>query len=237
MVVDVGYWTKVLKRILAFALAILGIYLSFTLAIFYIPFLIAFVISLLVEPMIKYVAKKTKLSRKTSAIIVLSVVSVVIVALLVVGIISIISESSNLLQGLNGYIDKIYNKVQEIISSINFDKIRFSDKISEILNSSSQNFLAMVSTWIGNVLNKIVQSITKLPTFGIYVGITLVSTYFICTDKLYILDQIEHHLPRTWVKRLMMHLRDLVSSLGSYLKAEFILVRNIICNYACTVFI
>lgn len=237
MVVDVGYWTKVLKRILTFVLTILGIYLSFKLAIYYMPFLIAFAISLLVEPMIKYVAKKTKLSRKTSAIVVLSVVSVIIVAILVVGIISIISESSNLLQGLNGYIDKIYNKVQEIISSINFDKIRFSDKISEILNSSSQNFLAMVSTWIGNVLNKIVQSITKLPTFGIYVGITLVATYFICTDKLYILDQIEHHLPRTWVKRLMMHLRALVSSLGSYLKAEFILVRNIIYNYACTAFI
>ena len=237
MVVDVGYWTKVLKRIFIFAFTILGIYLSFKLAIYYMPFLIAFVISLLVEPMIKYIAKKTKLARKTSAIIVLSFVSVIIVALLVVGIISIISESSNLLQGLNGYIDKIYNKVQEIISSINFDKSRFSEKRSEILNSSSQNFLAMISTWVGNILNKIVQSITKLPTFGIYVGITLVSTYFICTDKLYILDQIEHHLPRTWVKRLMMHLRDLVSSLGSYLKAEFILVRNFLCNYSCADFI
>lgn len=82
----------------------------------------------------------------------------------------------------------------------------------------------MVSTWVSSTLNTIIQSITALPTFFIYVGITLISTYFICTDKLYMLDQIEHHLPRTWVKRLMIHLRSLVRSLGCYLKAEFILV-------------
>lgn len=188
------------------------------------PFLIAFIISLLVEPMIKFLARKTKWNRKTCAIIVLSAVSVIIIVILIVGITSIISESSNLLQGLNGYVEKTYSKFQEILGSINFDKIKLSDKFSEILNSSSQDFLKMVSGWVSNVLNSIVESITALPAFCIYVGITLISTYFICTDKLYILDQVEHHLPRTWVKRLMLHLRSLVSSLGSYLKAEFILV-------------
>lgn len=219
-----GYWTKVLKRLFWLAITILGIYLSFQLAIFYMPFLIAFIISLLVEPIIKFVAKRTKWNRKTCAILVLSAVSVMIIGLLVVGITSIISESSNLLQGLNGYIEKIYQKFQEIIGSINFDKIKLSDKFTDILNSASQNFLAMVSTWVSDILNHIVASITQLPAFFIYVGITLISTYFICTDKFYILDQVEHHLPKTWVKRLMVHLRSLVSSLGCYLKAEFILV-------------
>lgn len=101
MVVDMGYWTKVLKRLFLLAISLIGIYLSFKLAIFYMPFLIAFVISLIVEPMIKFVAKKTKLNRKTCAIIVLSAVSAIIISALAVGIISIISESSNLLQGLN----------------------------------------------------------------------------------------------------------------------------------------
>ena len=82
----------------------------------------------------------------------------------------------------------------------------------------------MASEWIRSTLSGVLQVITELPAIFIYIGITFISTYFICTDKLYILDQIEHHLPRTWVKRLMLHLRKIVSSLGSYLKAEFILV-------------
>lgn len=50
------------------------------------------------------------------------------------------------------------------------------------------------------------------------------ATYFICVDKLYMLDQIEHHFPKTWVKKAIFHLREILSSLGSYLKAEGILV-------------
>lgn len=82
----------------------------------------------------------------------------------------------------------------------------------------------MLSTWVRETLGNLLQGITELPAICIYIGITLISTYFICTDKLYILDQMEHHLPKTWVKRLMVHLRKIVSSLGCYLKAECILV-------------
>lgn len=219
-----NYWTKVLKRLVLFLVLIIGMFFAFKLAVFYMPFLIAFIISLLVEPIIKFVAKHSKFTRKTSAIIVLVIVSIAIVGLLTWGIISIISESSNLLQGLNGSIEKLYAKFQELTKSIDFNKIKLPEEFMNIVNNSSQDFLSTASTWIRNTLNSLLQTITSLPKVFIYIGITLVATYFICTDKLYILDQIEHHLPRTWVKRLMMHLREVVSSLGCYLKAEAILV-------------
>lgn len=101
LVVDMGYWTKVGKRLLIFLLTILGIYLAFRLAVFYMPFLIAFIISLLVEPLIRILVKRTSLPRKTCAIIVLTAVSIILIGILILGIITIISESSNLLQGLN----------------------------------------------------------------------------------------------------------------------------------------
>lgn len=219
-----NYWTKVLKRLVLFLVLIIGMFFAFKLAVFYMPFLIAFIISLLVEPIIKFVAKHSKFTRKTSAIIVLVIVSIVLVGLLTWGIISIISESSNLLQGLNGSIEKLYAKFQELTKSIDFNKINLPEEFMDIVNNSSQDFLSTASTWIRNTLNSLLQTITSLPKVFIYIGITLVATYFICTDKLYILDQIEHHLPRTWVKRLMLHLREVVSSLGCYLKAEAILV-------------
>ncbi len=224
MVIDMNYWTKVFKRLILLFLLIIGIYFAFKLAAFYMPFLIAFIISLLVEPIIKFVVKHTKITRKTSAIIVLITVSILIISLLAWGIMSIISESSNLLQSLNGYIEKLYNKFQEIIASIDFNKIRLPKEFNEILNNSSQDFLVTISNWIRNTLNSLLQAITSLPNIFIYIGITLVATYFICTDKLYILDLIEYHLPKTWVKRLMLHLKEVIYSLGCYLKAEAILV-------------
>lgn len=101
MVIDMGYWTRVIKKILILLFTILGLYLSFKLAIFYTPFLIAFIFSVIIEPIIKWVHKKTKLTRKVSAISVLILVSSLIIGLLIWGITSLISESSNLLSGLN----------------------------------------------------------------------------------------------------------------------------------------
>ena len=52
MVIDMNYWGKVFKNIIIVLLSILGIFLSFKLAVFYLPFLIAFILSLMIEPII-----------------------------------------------------------------------------------------------------------------------------------------------------------------------------------------
>lgn len=79
MVIDMNYWTKVIRKIIIFAVTILFIFLAFKLSIFYMPFLIAFIISLLIEPIIKFLMKKTKLKRRTSSIIVFIIAILIIV--------------------------------------------------------------------------------------------------------------------------------------------------------------
>ena len=63
-----------------------------------------------------------------------------------------------------------------------------------------------------------------MPSIAICIGITVVALYFICVDKIYILDQIEHHIPKLWVKRIKIHLTDLIQTLGGYLKAQVTLI-------------
>lgn len=224
MIIDMNYWGKVFKRILIFALTILGVYLAFKLVMFYIPFLIAFIISLLIEPLIRFIKKKTKFNRKLSAIIVMLIVFSVIIGLLAWGITSLITEASDLLQGLNGYFEKAYEQIQGIINNINFDAIQLPDEVKSIAQNSLFEFLGTVSQWIKNALSNILNGITSIPTIGIYTVITILATYFICTDKIYMLDQIEHHLPKAWVKKLGIHIREITKTLGKYLKAEVILI-------------
>ena len=224
MVIDMSYWTKVLRRLVIFVATILGIYLAFKLATFYMPFLIAFIISLLIEPLIKKVNKKTKIGRKRSAILVIIIVSLLIIGLLVWGIVSILSEASNLLGSLNFYFDKAYNQVQSIIASFDFDKIHLSEEVITVLRNSAQEFLGFLTQKAKDVLTGTIGFLTSLPAIGIFLGITLLATYFMCADRLYILDQVEHHFPKSWIKKVTVHLKEIISSLGSYLKAEVILV-------------
>ena len=224
MIIDMSYWTRVLKRIGYLIFTIIALYLAFKLSIFYMPFLIAFIISLLIEPIIKKIMKKTKLTRKTSSIIIFVIVLAIILGALIWGITTLFSEASNLLQGLNEYFDKAYIQFQSLISTFNYDKIHLSSEVLSVIENSTEDLLTTASNWLRGALTGLINFITSLPSIAICIGITVVALYFICVDKIYILDQIEYHLPKVWVKKIRVHLKDLIDSLGGYLKAEATLI-------------
>ncbi len=224
MIINMSYWTRVLKNILYVVLILLGLYIALELSIFYMPFLIAFIISLMIEPAIKKIMKKTHLTRRTSSIIIFFLVSVIIIGGLAWLLITLFSESSSLLQSLNDYFDKLYVQFQNLINYFDFDNIHLSDEILEVIQNSTGDFLTTASDWLRNILNNLINFVTSIPSIAICIGITVIALYFICVDKIYILDQIEHHLPRLWVKKISVHLKELIQTLGGYLKAEATLI-------------
>ncbi len=224
MIINMSYWTRVFKNILYVLLILLGLYIALELSIFYMPFLIAFIISLMIEPAIKKIMKKTHLTRRTSSIIIFVLVSVIIIGGLAWLLITLFSESSSLLQSLNDYFDKLYTQFQNLINYFNFDNIHLSNEILEVIQNSTGDFLTTASDWLRNILNNLINFVTSIPSIAICIGITVIALYFICVDKIYILDQIEHHLPRLWVKKISIHLKELIQTLGGYLKAEATLI-------------
>lgn len=224
MILDVSYWTRVAKRILYVVLLFLGLCVALKLSVFYMPFLVAFILSLMIEPAIKFIMRKTNFCRRTSAIIIFLIALTIILGIVTWLIISIFSESSSLLQGLNDYFDKAYIQFQNLISSFQFDKIHVSEEVLGIIQNSTGDILTTASNWLRGALTGLIDLVTSLPSIAICIGITFIALYFICVDKIYILDQIEHHLPKVWVRKMGRHMHDLIQTLGGYLKAEATLI-------------
>ena len=224
MAENMKYWSNVFKRIFYVILTIVGIYFGYRFAIFYMPFLIAFLISTIMEPAIRFLMKKFKLTRKSSSIIIFIITFGIIIGGLTWGITTLVSESANLLQRLNNYTEKAYIKVQEFTSNLDITKIKLSDELLNMIQNSSQEIINNLYAWGSKALSNTVNVLTRIPTIAIYVVITILSLYFICTDKIYILDFAEHHMPRSWVKKAGQHIREITQSLGAYLKAEVTLV-------------
>lgn len=224
LILDFNYWLKVIKKLLVLSIGIFLIYIGFKVSIFYIPFLIAFILSQLIEPVIRFCMKKLKMRRKVSAILIFIIVLSIIIGLIAGGIITLVSEASNLLENINYYFEKIYNGTQNIISDFNFSKIQLSNELSTILSNSTGDFINTASNWAKNILTSFLNAVTSLPKVGLCIVITILALYFMCTDKIYMLDQIEHHLPEEWVKKLTKHIKALTKKIGCYLKAQFILI-------------
>ena len=224
MIIDMSYWTRVLRKFLYVILILIGLFLAFKLAIFYMPFLIAFIISLMIEPAIRFIMKKLKFTRKTSSIIIFIIVSGIIIGAVVWGIVALISEASNLLQDLNSYVEKAYTLFQNFTSRFDFNKIHLPTEISSIIQNSTGDILTSISGWIRNFLTGLLNIITSMPSIVIYFVVTIMALYLICVDKVYILDQIEHHFPQKWVFKVGTHIKELTKTLGGYLKAEATLI-------------
>ena len=224
MIIDMSYWTRVLKKFLYVILILVGLFFAFKLAIFYTPFLIAFIISLMVEPAIRFIMKKMKFTRKTSSIIIFIIVSAIIIGAVAWGIVALISEASNLLQDFNGYVEKAYILFQNFTSKFDFNKIHLPTELTSIIQNSTGDVLTSVSGWVRNFLTGLLNIITSMPSIIIYFVVTIMALYLICVDKVYILDQIEHHFPQRWVFKVGTHIKDLTKTLGGYLKAEATLI-------------
>lgn len=198
-------------------------FLSYKLILFYIPFLFAYIISLLAEPMIKFFSKNTSLTRKTCSIITLIIIFSIFVLVIGFIFIKLISETNNLLNGINFYIEKISKFVSNMEEKIKFTKLNLSSEVVALFDKSISDFLSSFSINIKNFLMKLLNYITSLPNFFINLIITILATYFITSDKLYILDRMEHHLSKKMMGKIMIHSKEIISTLGQYLKAELIL--------------
>ena len=224
MVIDMNYWTKVLKKIFIFVFTLIGIFISLKLAVFYMPFLIAFIISLLLEPVIRFLMKKCKLNRKTSVIITIALIICIILGILAWGITTIVTEGYSLLENLGTYVSNANELIHKFINADNFKRINIPDNIINMAQGIFSDAINTVTTIINNFLKGFLDWITQIPTIGIYLMVTFLSLYLICSDKVYILDQVEHHLPEKWVRKLYKHMKEIIKSLGGYLKAEATLI-------------
>lgn len=216
-------YLDIIKKFVLIILITILMIVVFKLTIFYIPFLVAYIISILVDPIIKWLNKKTSISRKICSIIVLFSIFAIIATTLIFGGIKFIQEATNLLSGLNTYLEKTVNFVLNISSKIKLDNLSISNEVISLFQSTTTDYLNMFTNYIKELLTKIIDYITAIPNMFINVVITILATYFITSDKFYILDRMEHHLSKKMVGKIMNHLEAITSSLGSYIKAEIIL--------------
>ena len=218
------YWTSILKKIFYVVISIISVIVALKLAVFYMPFLVAFVISLIMEPAIKKLMEKFKFSRRISSIIMFLIVFGTILGLLIWGISTIVSEASNLLSGFNEYYEKINNQIQNLIKSIDLSKLNISNQLTQIFQDTTSSLLEKLSIYLQRFLTQLIKFVTSIPTIAIYFAVTILALYFICTDKIYMIDELEHHLPEKWVKEIAIHLKQLTKTLGGYLKAQVTLI-------------
>jgi len=215
---DTNYCLKIIIKVVMLLLIIAGIFLTYKLAIFYVPFIIAMIIAALVEPLIKLIMKFAKIKRKPAAIISLILVVAVIGTLLGLLITKVVSESTNLLSNLNTHFDSLYKWGMGIFNNV--QNIEIPEETVEIIQNSLTGLIDTAKTLVINIVTGLVNTITSIPTMITYIFITILAIIFICFDREYIPNMIKSQIPTKWAQKIKQIFNEMCSVSVKYIKAE-----------------
>lgn len=224
MIIDLNHWSKIIKKVFYFLFLIVSLCIVLKLVWFFIPFLIAMIIANCIEPFIKFISKRTNFLRNTSAKIALIIVFTILIGIIGGSTAIIVSEAAGILKDFGNIGEGITSSLERVSDFLKLENVNVSDEVKTIFINSTDELINHTLNYLKSFLTGILNIITKIPTFIIYLIITILATYFICTDRLSILDNLEQQVPKSWLRKANSHFKDITKALGRYVKAELILI-------------
>jgi len=218
----------VLKKIALFTIVVVavvaGVLLMFRLAFFLLPFLIAFALSSLMEPIIRFLTKKIHFKRGAAAPIVLLLILGSIVTLVVLAIIKLIKEFKSLLVIAPDLLSNLYTKIMELVHQgseyIKWMPVELTDNI----RNAFTNLSATITSFSATIVKGAFVTAASLPEILIFTLITILATFFLSKDRDRISAVFVRHLPESWLHRILAVKKDLFNALFGYLRAALIMM-------------
>lgn len=233
------YWIGVGIRSLSVLLILIALYflLTFSLPLLY-PFLIAWIIAMLVEPIILWLEQKWKLPRWAGVTIVLLLLLGILFTLLVFLIAEVVIELANLADMLPSFLNTVTQWFIDIFTKDNTDLKRMIDAIQNYLNKNPQHKLGIqesIRQNLGIITNKGTEIITNfLAGIGDFLGnlpflltvlvFTTLATFFIAMDWPKIQRKIGKIIPNPIQDKVFMVFSDLRKALFGFVRAQLTLI-------------
>ncbi len=214
-----------LRRILYIVLAAGGVYLSCTVLIpWFMPFLLAFGVSALLDRPIMVLSKKMGISRTILSSMLVVLTYGALGGLLYIGGSWLITELIGLMEQLPRYITAFYDALRQLVSALS---AYLPDSLRETLLSLWDSFLGSIRITQEQavpILETLRSAAVSLPSIFMFVVTLIVSTLLISADYRRVTAFLMLQCPKKWRDRLYRTKAHLMGTLIKWLKALGILM-------------
>jgi len=222
--------SKIYLRILVnFILTIVGILLVVLLGPkllrFFMPFVIAFVISSIANPIVRFLDKKVKIARKYSSVFMIVLVLGAVVGVLYLLIAFLVKQTMNLYEDrfalydeVAGILDNFVNNLSGLFAKLPIGLQEALDSLQESLSVWARNFLADIELPAISTLGSYVGSVVEVIFFAI---ITVLAAYFLTAERDNMGEWLTNVLPESVKRYYRMVIDSFKKAVGGYFKAQF----------------
>lgn len=219
------YVKIVVNLILCILAAVLVIWLGPKLLSFFLPFVIALIVSAIANPLVNFLEKKVKILRKYSSAVIIVFVLALLFALIyfalwgaIQGIQALFGEMNNIINTFLGFLDEfrlalsnlsitlpasLHEAIQSLDSSIEAALTSFAKTLMEQIN------LSAAGSYLNNALNVLILII-----------ISILATYFVMIDRNKLSLAVSRMVPMSIQQYYHVVMDNIKTAVGGYLKTQ-----------------
>lgn len=184
------------------------------------PFLLALIISIIVEPLVNLALKYLKLPKSLSVVIVLLGIIGGVSFLVIFASSRLVVELFHLTENLPsfaGYWQQIMDWASVFYKDLSAAEV---EQIEAVMSNVGSTILQSTSVF----LDKMVDWVTATPNTIMVLFVTMMATFFLCRDKQAVLSSLYELVPRSMRQNTSSAYEQFAGAVSGYVRAQFMLV-------------
>lgn len=215
---------KTLEFIAAAGAAAIGAFLLVRLGFLFAPFILAFLIASLLEPVIKLLGRSIGIKRRFAVPLSLGIFLAVPGFLLAIAAVRLAAELKSFSRLLPGFLSGWYGYAADFMERVRSGGTRIPPELAENTGSIIGNLLNSLAGLADNIIKGALSTAVSIPQAFVFILTTIMAAYFLSSGRPSISGFIRRQLPDSWHDRLNIFKKAILSALSGYLKAALILM-------------
>lgn len=195
------------------------------LIVYFMPFVVAAIIALIANPLVKFLERKVKIVRKAGTAFVI----IIVLGLVVLAGYLIIAKLVTEIAGFLTIAPQMWETTSGTLKEITMVFDRFFDRmpvgLQEWMNGIGETFGESMTEWVQNSGTPIAESAgnfaKNLPLVIVSTVMAILASYLFVAEKDYVVRVTQKLLPERLQKRWNLVYRTMKDAVGGYFKAQF----------------
>ncbi len=217
--------TRLLTLIICAVLSILLVAAVFKYLLpVFLPFIIALFLSMLMEPLVRWLQNRLKLSRGLAALISMVIFFggfMLVVSTIILQLVAELIKLSISLPEVAAELQKYYHYLVDKATAF---YVTLSPGVLSSLEQSINNLTSSLQGLISKAVNTILLFMSFVPGTVVIIIVSLLATYFLIRDRHKFAAKLRHLIPEPWGDKTIIVIREIGVAFVGYLKAQSILI-------------
>jgi sporulation integral membrane protein YtvI len=226
-------WAKALELPALLIFTVLLLILALKLIRYIAPVLIAGVLALVMEPMIRFLSGKRDargsvmrrgLPRKLAVIAAMLLLFSILALLFALLIAGIADQLIRLSESLPQTVPQLSERIADLVDSLKARALFVSpatlEALTRMLNIVGQRLMEALGLLAANLLG----GVTRLPSLMLFIVVMVLSTYFIASDRHRLFAAVAKQLPLNWLLVLFRLNNTLLKALWGWICAQLLIM-------------